>query len=845
MQQRKHGYLLPTIVALAAAGLAALVAPPAAAAVLPSLLADPPWCDLDGDGFCYIPFGADCDDGNAAVNPGAEELANLQDDNCSGFADEPPVGLTRADYTMQGAASAVEWYGDYVYLAAASVVQVYYAPPGAEPALCHEIEFRDWVREMSVDGDTLFVAARGDGLFAFDLGSDPSHPQPAGQVSGLYDAGGGVELEAVFNGVDARSGRVAAARANSVPKSQGGVDAVVFDYSPPLDSFTPVRIIDTGVRSNITSEIPISVGLTEDAAGLYLGYGVLPGELVYLTVDAPQDPVLSARLGGVMDIAPRGDKAFVAVTGLDLSGGDVAMLSRVSIAGGAIVTEPIVTNPGSGAGIAVDAHGDLLCFATWSPGRYEDGYNLWAYTNLLGDTPTRIGAAGSMDWIYQLACRDFDAGSDWIYVADEWGGLELWESDGVTPTLDYDHHRAATGALSYGVWTDGAQIYSMKEGAGLWVVGEPAPHAERPAVEWIDLSDPGCACAGCCPPAAGPFPYPPAVFVLAGASNQGRLALFAQDRNTAVPGDGYFMLFEPEPGGAYECIYSKPLPASVWGSKTVAADGEILFVSTSTPTLRLYQHCPQETDGVRFLEEIEMPAPGYKLEIASVAAYQDYLFITEVHNPDLGVPDSGLIHAYRWKQGDLAACPDQPALPAPEYLGSFGGDYIPQRLLVDAARSRLIAGCTSKPTFPPVPGALLFYDLTSFDPADPAAMDAHRSDVSPDESRRVTYPNVYNLLLDGDTLYVVDLDNGLYRYSIDEEKYVGFYPAHRGATERFYEPEMVQSPAGVVPLHHPIAAALSPSGKVLVQEHDSGRVSILVPVPQPGQDRVYLPLLYK
>jgi hypothetical protein len=87
------------------------------------------------------------------------------------FAKYVPVGFTRNGYSMQGAGSAVEWIGDYVYLAAASVLQVYYAPLGARPELIHEIELRDWVREMDIAENTLFLAARGDGLYAFDLGN--------------------------------------------------------------------------------------------------------------------------------------------------------------------------------------------------------------------------------------------------------------------------------------------------------------------------------------------------------------------------------------------------------------------------------------------------------------------------------------------------------------------------------------------------------------------------------------------------------------------------------------------------------------------------------------------------
>jgi len=128
---------------------------PTVACLAASVSADPTWCDQDSDGFCPKPHGTDCDDSDSLTYPGAEERPDLKDNNCNGFGDEPPVGFTREGYSGQGFASAVEWYEDYVYLAAAAVLRVYHAPPGTEPTLVHEIEFRDWVREMAVDGDTL------------------------------------------------------------------------------------------------------------------------------------------------------------------------------------------------------------------------------------------------------------------------------------------------------------------------------------------------------------------------------------------------------------------------------------------------------------------------------------------------------------------------------------------------------------------------------------------------------------------------------------------------------------------------------------------------------------------
>jgi hypothetical protein len=67
----------------------------AAARAPTQALADPAWCDQDGDGFCFEPFGPDCDDSDPRTYPGAEERDDLKDNNRSGFGDEPPVGFRR------------------------------------------------------------------------------------------------------------------------------------------------------------------------------------------------------------------------------------------------------------------------------------------------------------------------------------------------------------------------------------------------------------------------------------------------------------------------------------------------------------------------------------------------------------------------------------------------------------------------------------------------------------------------------------------------------------------------------------------------------------------------------
>jgi len=791
--------------------------------------ADPAWCDLDEDGFCFWPFGQDCDDNDSQTYPGADERPDLKDNNCSGFEDEPPLGFKRLGYTMGGAGSSVAWYGDYLYLAAAATLRVYHAPQGGTPQQVYETELRDWGREMVVDGDTLFIAARGDGLHAFDLSVDPAHPEPAGQISGVFDAGSYTGVTAIFNGVDARNGRVAVARVNNVNKSQGGVDALVYDYDPLSDTFTLVNAFGTEVRSKTDIEVPITVGLTGDGLKLYIGYGIIVGELVYIPLENPEN-VLHADIGSPMDIATRGEAAFVALTGL--STGDFSMLSRVTPVSGALVEEEIIIHSGSGAGMSVGVDGDLLCFGTWSPGRYEEGYNLWAFRDLDQAMPTRVGNAGTPDWIYQLACRQTDSQNGWAYVADEWGGLELWASQGISLTLDLENHRLPSGALSLDIWADGDQVYTAKEGAGLWTFDDGDFASDRVAVEWIDTSDPGCACVDCCPPEEGEWPYPPAVFIDSGISNQGLIVVTAQDRNNAVAGDAFLMFFE-ESGGEYELIHSDPLGLSdpiggTWGANMVSTEGELIFAAISAGPLHIYQHCPGEADRVRSLVQIELPSSGSGFEFGDVALYGDYLFVSEQYRPLLSEPTSALVHVYRWKEGELATCPDQPALlDPPEHLGSFASGLIPYKLLIDPVRQRLYVGCTSKITFPQIAGDVLSYDLTAFDPGNLETFDTHRTSLAPADSMRVTLTNVHDLHLDRDDLYIVDKDNGLYLYNLEMERITHFYPAHRGPQTQAYTPsEWVQSPPGIVPLYAPIGMAITPSGAIVVQEYVTGRVSI-------------------
>ena len=80
------------------------------------------YADEDGDGYgddeteledCegpegWVEQGGDCDDGDAAVNPGAEEVCDGDDDNCDGRADVGEVGTWYSDHDGDGYGYASE-----------------------------------------------------------------------------------------------------------------------------------------------------------------------------------------------------------------------------------------------------------------------------------------------------------------------------------------------------------------------------------------------------------------------------------------------------------------------------------------------------------------------------------------------------------------------------------------------------------------------------------------------------------------------------------------------------------------------------------------------------------------
>jgi len=127
-------------------------------------------------------------------------------------------------------------YGWWLVYLQQSGPSIFYALPGSIPErVGEEIEFRDWVRDMVIDGDTLFVADCGM-YFAFDL-TDPVI-KPAGEISWTPQCRRVYWHWGCFYDVDARNGKLLLLFITQLKRVKGGVDAIVFDYDPYSKSFT-------------------------------------------------------------------------------------------------------------------------------------------------------------------------------------------------------------------------------------------------------------------------------------------------------------------------------------------------------------------------------------------------------------------------------------------------------------------------------------------------------------------------------------------------------------------------------------------------------------------------------
>ena len=574
---------------------------------------------------------------------------------------ENPKGLQKDGCVGRGCATAVAADEAFIYAGAGNVLKILSkealrnGDDTSRQQVGTEIYFRDTIRDMVVADQTLFVAATGDGLYAFDLRNAPALRDPHenetanvervfGRISEvpdlLYpDKHSPHTMDAVFLSVDAVKRdpfgsviKVAATRANAAQKAapeNATPDVVVWDYQQDTGEFKNPVAITTAARGSQKIICPFAVEFTRNQdgtfrGGLYVGYWHLfNGDLIYVSLNPPAYSFAADIRKPILDIAVEGTDVYVCG---DLEStenwflGAKSALMRYSLneaENGFDMAKRLellrVKNNVAGQGhLAI--YGNHLFFGSAGPGRatflkhplLTGGKEGW--TGVLGNTNHELSpsvnlwyfdlddlrhanssrqrnmpTASTMDWVFNIAAGANGTNPE-VYVADEWGGFQLFQTDGPENPLvmlrkdtDPDQpdakripvSRAASGMFCRGqFWLDAhasgdvrATAYSSLEGSGLWAVdldGSGNVIRDRIALEWINPTDPGCYTDGvftCPPPDEDDYhgnyrpqnPYPPALFVSATSSvltkgGERRLVVSGGDRNTGVPRHRYLLL---------------------------------------------------------------------------------------------------------------------------------------------------------------------------------------------------------------------------------------------------------------------------------------------------------------
>ncbi len=825
-------------------------------------------CDVDGDG--YTEPAGDCDDNDPLTYPGADERADIKDNNCNGFADEPPRGLTLAgDATaLQGWATAVAHRDDFLFVTGAATLEVFHRAADGELEEIGRLEFDDVVIDMTRDGDYLFVAANNAGLVAVDI-SDPYHPIIVGEVADIS-----------ASDVDARHGRVAVTLKSSktvsvYPFGAGGFGPALFTYSGEDCLEYP------------DCEHVSSVALAGDSAqGLYVGYsgnckedGLLgesfqEGDLAWFDDYATSPAAPSACLpraegqpiGAVTDIVtaagPEQGQAGVFVSierkyhhdtpslrwaAPSCDGTSNCVLEETVPCASCYCEEPDPMDcaPGTllrGRGNAVAGDSGLVCVG----GMHVTNYaldNLSCITDPLGPT-ARAMTTRTMDLVYDLDFARQDEEASSLYVADEWGGLQVYQ---VEPGSELSlESREPTGAQSFRVWRDGPWVYSVKEGAGLWGFHENGAPGDPYVLEDIpagnETSPDGSRECYYTPGNNGDYDpegpsCPETIFAHDGASRGDILYLLAGNRFDIVGLDySYFLVLNRATG---EVLFRDYLSRhfSYWGLGNVVvredpAGTNLVFVASGSNAcnpddlehygpcedgtfdeagLRLYEH-NQATNEVRlaaFVPTSTLPEGAYARLALDAALYGDFVFVPSllfVNN--LKLFESEGIRVFRWRDasGNLE-------LEEISTIAPVDDAHQPLRVLVDEDHGLLISGGTR----------LLAYPLERDSNGYPVV--GEPVELSPGEDSRATALNIWGMERIGDRLYVADPFNGVYGYDIANPAVMEpavFYPTFDSLGN-----EPIPLPDEVRPLHEPRDLEAASDGSLLVQEWITGRVRVL------------------
>ncbi len=460
--------------------------------------------ELDGDGDGVLVSEGDCDDADATVFPGADELCNGRDDDCDGFSDAdfdhdgdgvsdcedpcpvqvdhrarlPPTGTWDAPFPT------VQEGLDFAWSSACFIAEV------ADGVYYENVDYAGadvWVR--SHDGPAATIIDGGG------VGSVVSFASAEGEdailegftlQNGAADRGAGVYIEgasAVVRGNEIID--------NSVTNDGGGGGLFLLDafaavvdnriegndacYGGPEEGCDGGGLAAIGGAPVIAGNLVLNNG-AGDGGGMWLVranaliyWNIIDGNLAYDT-DATQ-----AGQGGGVDIQIGASGLLftnnVVTNNVASShGGGVAVYERSTAAGEATVTHNViayneVTDTDNGAGLVVwqftapNVRNNLIAFndgvGVWSNSTGVFGYNL-----VYGNEVDWAGARGSLTGTGGNISADprvVGVSDDGDWTDDDWApgaGSPLIDAGDAAMAADPDGSRADIGAFGgvYGGW---------------------------------------------------------------------------------------------------------------------------------------------------------------------------------------------------------------------------------------------------------------------------------------------------------------------------------------------------------------------------------------------------------
>jgi len=465
---------------------------------------DPDPDDIDGDGDGYTPNQGDCDDEDAAINPGAPELCDDIDNDCNGESDNDFD--TDADglkdcldncpiQVSVGAASG----GDGTFAAPFQSIQV--GIDAAPVYACYEVEVAagTYFENLNYNGIDVNVYAKSDYQLTIIDGqlldsvvtfenAETSDARLAGFIiqNGSAEQGAGIYVDTAGPTIE---GNTITDNVTSSGKELGGGirtwygDTVILDnvitnndagYGGPEDGCD-------GGGVNIRSGNPIVMGniiasnTAGDGGGIWLAYGgaTIVNNTIYDNEAMDSDASAGGQGGGIN--VQIGSSTMVLSANLILGntasthGGGVAIYEYSASAGDVTLSNNVVawneiTDTVYGAGIATwgltkPTLLNNIVYQNVGEGVWLNDATTFKYNDVYGNTTAYAGELSSQTGLNGNVAVDplfTGVSNDGVWTNDDWTlrSTSTLINAGSTSITDVDGSRSDMGAYGgpYGVW---------------------------------------------------------------------------------------------------------------------------------------------------------------------------------------------------------------------------------------------------------------------------------------------------------------------------------------------------------------------------------------------------------